>query len=258
MLTRIAAQVLPRWWGGLRDVADLLFPPLCAYCERPLESSGNEPLLCRDCVERLVGQRGDLCIRCGALVRAEFSRLAQVEGCPRCRKRPIRFDGVVSLGTYEKSLREAVLQMKRPWGEPLAVALACLLSRLVETYLGDRAPDVVVPVPMHWSRRIARRANNPEVLAEVLAHRLVVPVARKLLVRRRKTLTQFTLPPGERFRNIRGAFRATAGYHLEAARVLLVDDILTTGATSNEATRVLKAAGAAEVVVAVVARAEGI
>lgn len=61
----------------------------------------------------------------------------------------------------------------------------------------------------------------------------------------------------ERFRNIRGAFRLRAGYHLEAARVLLVDDILTTGATANEATRVLKAAGAAEVRVAVVARAEG-
>jgi len=147
--------------------------------------------------------------------------------------------------------------MKRPWGQPLAIAVAHLLSDLVAEQLPDRPLDVVVPVPMHWTRRMRRGANNPEVLADVLARRLRIPMARKLLVRIRKTLPQFTLPPGERFRNIHGAFRATAGYHLEAARVLLVDDILTTGATCNEATRVLKGAGAVEVVVVVAARAEG-
>jgi predicted amidophosphoribosyltransferase len=85
-----------------------------------------------------------------------------------------------------------------------------------------------------------------------------VPVARRLLIRRRKTLRQFSLPPSERFGNVRRAFRVAAGYHLSAARVLLIDDILTTGATCNEAAKSLLAAGAARVAVAVIARAEGI
>jgi predicted amidophosphoribosyltransferase len=94
-------------------------------------------------------------------------------------------------------------------------------------------------------------------VAEVVGRRLRLPVARRLLVRRRNTKPQFSLHPGERFTNIRGAFRVATGYHLSAARVLLVDDILTTGATCSEATRALLAAGAAQVSVLVVARAEG-
>jgi ComF family protein len=167
-------------------------------------------------------------------------------------------DAVLSLGMYEGALRRAVLRMKRPWGETLAMAISHSLFDAVGEQLVKLASDVVAPIPMHWTRRLFRGTNGPEIVAEVLGSRLGVPVARRLLVRRRKTRRQFNLPPSERFGNVRRAFRVAAGYHLKAVHVLLVDDILTTGATCSEAARTLLAAGAASVAVVVVARAEGV
>ncbi len=115
-----------------------------------------------------------------------------------------------------------------------------------------------MPVPLHWSRRLARRTSSPEILAKCLATALQIPVCGGLLVQRRKTPPQVGLTAGRRFRNVRGAFRATVGYDLGAARVLLVDDVLTTGATCSEAAKVLLAAGASSVDVVVAARAEGL
>ncbi len=117
--------------------------------------------------------------------------------------------------------------------------------------------DLLVPIPMHWRRRLLRGANSPELLADRLARRLGVPVANRLLIRCRNTKPQADLKPKERFGNVRGAFRTAKGYGLQGARVVLVDDVLTTGATCSEGAKVLKQAGASMVGVAVVARAEG-
>jgi ComF family protein len=110
---------------------------------------------------------------------------------------------------------------------------------------------------MHWMRRLVRGINNPDVLADLLSRHLDAPLATAGLVRRRNTLPQKDLSPRERRLNVRGAFRVRKGYNVKGAHVLLVDDILTTGATASEAARVLKRAGAATVGVAVLARAEG-
>lgn len=99
-----------------------------------------------------------------------------------------------------------------------------------------------------------RGTNNPDILARQIARHLGVPDEPSLLIRRRDTLPQADLPPGRRFENVRGAFRIRAGYDIRGARVVLVDDVLTTGATSSEAAKTLKRAGAQAVVVAVIAR----
>jgi len=118
-------------------------------------------------------------------------------------------------------------------------------------------PDVVLPVPMHWRRRLMRGVNNPDVLAESLAKGIDVPDVPRVLCRCRNTLPQNKLQPRDRFRNVRGAFRLRKGYDLEGLRMVLVDDVLTTGATCSEAARVLKEAGASMVIAAVLARTEG-
>jgi ComF family protein len=110
---------------------------------------------------------------------------------------------------------------------------------------------------MHWWRRLGRGFNSPDVLAQVLARALRVPWSPELLTRRRNTLPQMRLAPKMRFQNLRGALRLRADGAIAGRRVLLVDDILTTGATCSEAARVLKQAHAAWVGVAVLARAEG-
>jgi ComF family protein len=147
--------------------------------------------------------------------------------------------------------------MKHRQGETLAAALAELLLRRRRADLDDFRPDVLAPVPMHWWRRLGRGFNSPDVLAHVLARALRVPCAQGLLIRGRNTVPQMRLKPRMRFRNLRGALRVRAGEAVAGRRVLLVDDILTTGATCSEAAKVLKAAGATWVGVAVLARAEG-
>lgn len=110
---------------------------------------------------------------------------------------------------------------------------------------------------MHWTRRVVRGTNSPEILAACVAKGLNLPLAMGVLRRRRNTELQPHLRPAERFANVRGAFEIGSEYDMAQARVLLVDDVLTTGATSSEAAKVLKRAGAAMVAVAVLARAEG-
>lgn len=149
-----------------------------------------------------------------------------------------------------------MLRMKRPRGQPLSAAMARLLALRRGPQLAELGADLIVPVPMHWARRLGRGVNGPETLAECLARLLGIPVRRRVLSRSRNTLPQASLRRSERFRNVRGAFRVRAGYHLEGRRVLLVDDILTTGATCSEAAKTLKQAGATMVAAAVVARAE--
>src|SRR5262249_45683017 len=122
--------------------------------------------------------------------------------------------------------------------------------------LGNAEFDAIVPIPMHWTRRVVRGTNSPEFLAAELSARLGAQVMR-LLVRRRRTQPHGSLSRRKRYRNIRGALAIRKGYHLEDAKILLVDDILTTGVTCNEAARVLKKTGATSVAVAVIARAEG-
>jgi predicted amidophosphoribosyltransferase len=106
-------------------------------------------------------------------------------------------------------------------------------------------------------RRLFRGTNSPEILAWRIAGQLGARVAPGMLFRSRNTLPQADLPPGKRFQNVRGAFGLRAGYDLRDRKVVLVDDVLTTGATCSEIAGVLKRAGAATVVAAVLARAEG-
>ena len=177
--------------------------------------------------------------------------------CPLCQKTTLRFDTVIPLGAYDAELREAVLRMKRPAHDRLSLAMGRLLVAQRREQLVGLGPDLIVPIPMFWWRRLGRGKNSPDVLASCLAKSLGVPMRRRALVRRRNTQPQAGLPPSRRFLNMQGAFRVRRPKAVKDARVLLVDDVLTTGATCSEAAKMLKQAGAAMVAVAVVARAHG-
>lgn len=175
--------------------------------------------------------------------------------CPRCREADWKFGAAVRLGPYRDELREAILRMKRPNGEPLAAAIGKLLAESRHDELAAWRPEVAIPIPMHWRRRLSRGANSPDLLAAAIAKRLGVPAA-GALARRRLTRPQNELPPEDRRENIRGAFRIKSSWDFSGARVLLVDDVMTTGATANEAAGILRRGGADDVAIVVVARAE--
>ena len=121
--------------------------------------------------------------------------------------------------------------------------------------LSDCKADVVFPIPTHWIRRIQRGTSGPESLSEFVARKLKLAWEPHGLIRTRNTKRQADLTPGLRFGNIRSAFRTARGYDLEGLRAIVVDDVLTTGATCSEAARTLLESGAADVTVAVIARA---
>jgi predicted amidophosphoribosyltransferase len=250
-------------------LANLIFPPTCVSCESELDSAQRATTdvpLCELCLERIEFFSEPVCERCGAPVpfrRAanedgeKSKRRATYVGCYRCRGRKMWFDATIALGHYEGRLRDLLLRMKAHSGDGVSLAL----GRLIWQRCGERLvacnADVVAPIPLHWRRRIAHRTNSASVLAEVLSSQMDIPRADGLLRRTRSTLRQFDLNPPKRWENVRRAFAVRAGYHLRDAHVLLVDDILTTGATCSEAAKALRAAGAARVTVAVVARAFG-
>jgi predicted amidophosphoribosyltransferase len=146
--------------------------------------------------------------------------------------------------------------MKQSAGESLTLAMGHLLGEHVSRNIIN-PPDHIVAVPTHWTRRLGRNVNCAEILLESVTVRIGQRSCPKLLRCRRKTSKQGTLLPHERLANVRGAYRVSAGYVISGANVLLIDDVMTTGATANEIAKILRRAGAAGVEVAVVARGIG-
>jgi ComF family protein len=233
--------------------AELVYPPRCTFCRDEILGLEDEILLCLECRKELTAGEQPVCPRCatsldGAVVSAG--------GCPRCRDVDWQFSAAFRLARYRDELRKAVLRMKSPADEPLTAAVGRLLVVQRMADLTAWRPDLVVPVPMHWRRRLARGANSPDLLAAIIARRLKTRSAVGALSRRRQTRPQNELPTEDRAENIRGAFRIKSSWDFRGARVLLVDDVMTTGATANETAGVLRRGGAADVAIAVVARAE--
>lgn len=232
----------------------LVFPPQCASCHAELGINHGPYGLCLDCQAALVITRTPACPQCGCTVPA---LPADAFRCFECLRHPQRFSAVVRAGRYDQTLRDCILRMKSEHEEPLAAALGVWMAELCGAELAAHRPDLVVPIPLHWRKRLWRGVNSPEVVAAALARRLKAPFSTWRLIRQRDTSPQGTLSRAARQDNVRGAF-LVRGARLTGQRVLLVDDVLTTGATAGEAAAVLLRHGAESVIVAALARAEGV
>ncbi|MFN0020481.1 MAG: ComF family protein [Pirellulaceae bacterium] len=245
----------PRWlrrWTA--STADLLFPPTCTFCNEPSPPREDGTLLCETCFIRLSHSQQSICPRCGMPAPAA----AAYDGkCADCRDRKFAFSGVRSLGLYENDLRQAVLRMKHHEQEHLAMALGRRLATVMAEKPFPEQPDLVVPIPMHWLPRLLRGTSAAETLARSLAAAVSLPVAGDLLYCRRLLKKQGMLLATERQTNVRGAFAASRRYNISGAKILLVDDVITTGATCDSAGQVLLKAGAARVYAISVARGTG-
>jgi ComF family protein len=206
---------------------------------------------CIACRAALTADPHCTCPRCAATVG---QHVLLENGCPLCRDSHFHFDGAVRLGSYEGLLREVILKMKHENGENLAESVGEMWAEHSGSRLRDTGAEVIVPVPLHWRRRWTRGYNQSEALAWALATQLQLPSKPSWLRRTRHTPQQTSQTPAQRQQNVKGAFKARSGARLRGKTVLLVDDVLTTGTTCSEAARALREAGAAKIMVAVLAR----
>lgn len=244
--------IIRRGEAGAGALAGLLFPLRCPQCGSTDVADQNRLTLCESCQGEFALNRLPGCPRCGIGLAKQTSGNTT---CAACRRDPPPFERAFALGRYEGRLRRGAILAKRPHGETLAVGLTNWLADEELREMLIWRPELIVPVPMHWARRILRGANHADVIAATLSRRLGLPVA-PVISRIKWTRPQATLAPRQRSRNVRRAFVIRKNAAIRGKRILIVDDIVTTGATCGEVARTLLAAGAEAVAVAALARAE--
>jgi ComF family protein len=244
-----------RQW--VRETGDALvsvfFPGGCRLCERLLTRASRLPI-CEECLGSFPALPARVCAVCGspALVASTLPE-GETQTCLSCSDRKYRFECARSYAAYRGALVRAVVLLKFEQIEPLAA------------YFGERVAwvarrdgltgDIVVPVPLHRTRERERGFNQAELIAREVAKRLRLPLRSVLLMRTKARPDKHILSNEERWRIVRGAFATRPGSQVDNKRVLLVDDVMTTGATLDACAKALLEAGAKSVIGLTVARA---
>jgi ComF family protein len=241
------------WQGGLkragRAALDFVFPPMCVRCRSLVAEPGN---LCAGCWQEIAFLDGPGCQCCGLPFDLDPGPETR---CAACHADPPSFDCARAVMRYDDASRGPILALKHADRLDLVPGFARWLDRAGRELLDDI--DFIVPVPLHASRLWRRRYNQSAELARALGRLAAKTVAPRLLVRARATPSQGEMPSAKaRKRNMRGAFRVPPEHRpaLTGRNVLLIDDVLTTGATVDACARALKHAGGGKVHVLALAR----
>lgn len=213
-----------------QSLLDLLFPPRCINCK------ASSSWLCQDCFNRIPFITPPICNRCGTPITAA------APACRQCKNNPLQnIDGIRSAAFFEDNpIRAAIHFLKYRNHKAVAAILAGLLAEVYRCY--DLTADVIVPIPLHASRLQERGYNQSELLAKVMAEILGVSMNTSTLQRSRQTRSQMTLGVNERHQNVAGAF-VCHNLELSGQKILLIDDVCTTGSTLDACAGALKKSG---------------
>jgi len=218
----------------LSGVLDLIYPPYCLVCEK----AGSD-YLCSDCLADVALIEPPMCRRCGT----PSERII----CVECSSRDFAFERSASVGVYEGPLRAAIHALKFDGHGVVARPLADLMARRFSLTGLMREIDTVVPVPVHRSRIVRRGYNHAEELGRLFCDQTGLGFEPRFLRKRKRTRDQVDLSADRRLENLRGSFVCPRAEPVRGRRVLVIDDIFTTGATLDEAARALRSAGASAV-----------
>jgi competence protein ComFC len=249
-------------------LVSVFFPAGCSLCERLLTRATRVPI-CDECLTSFAALPAEVCEICGSPVAALFSapvsdrsapsslspdaEHTNLSGCIACQGRTYAFERVRSYAAYDGQLIRAIILLKFERIEPLAGWFATRLAGVAKR--DGLAADVVVSVPLHRHRERERGYNQADLIARPLARRLGLPYRRVLLTRTKPRPDKHILSLSERWESVRGAFATRQGSQVDNLRVLLVDDVMTTGATLDACAKALRQAGAKSVIGLTVARA---
>ena len=257
---------LSGWLAEAGDaIVSVLFPAGCRLCERQLLRASRVPI-CEQCLASFTALSGRVCQICGSPPETSFVAIpgpseatgapeADQPVCAACRVRTYRFDQARSYAAYDGALVRAIVMLKFERIEPLGTWFADRLAEVARREAQTLAVDIVVPVPLHRERERERGYNQAALIAKPLAKRLGLPHRAVLLMRTRPRPDKQVLSLAERWESVRGAFATRPGSQVDKLRVLLVDDVVTTGATLDACAKALRGAGAKSVIGLTVARA---
>ena len=233
----------------LQSAVSLLYPSGCTICGKNIRAG---EYLCNQCEAKVVRIVAPFCQKCSEPFEGSITNTF---ACANCAHRTIYFDAAVAAYRGRGIVRQIIHEFK--YGRQ--IHLRHLVARWLNSALDDERLrqshfDAIVPVPLHPARQRERGFNQASLLAELLSAQTSIPV-KPLLERIRYTTTQTALDRSERMENLHYAFRLRKNADVRGLRVLLVDDVLTTGSTLNECARILKRASAVSVHAATAARA---
>ena len=247
-MAKLNAQFASQWLhAGLHVCA----PALCHCCNNLLNF--DEIWLCKGCKEYFKHPIDIKCLRCNAQVGPHIDT---ADGCFLCKKDHFYFEKVVTLGFYKSQFKDAILRIKHFQEAHFARTLGTLLGAHFSS-TQEFQPDFITCIPVHWWKRLVKGHNQTEAISLGVAEILKKPFVNSVLRKVRHTPEQSGLLPTERRKNLRNAFTPIFKSFIKGKKILLVDDVLTTGTTANQAAKVLISAGAKVVVVAVLARSFG-
>ncbi len=225
-----------------RGLTDIIYPKECVSCKNTIVHNAVDDLVCFDCWTAIKENVPPFCIRCG---RHLDKKNLTKNVCPHCIRKEYYFDRAFSPCSFEGPIQELIHEFKYNGKDYLAKPL----SRLLLNFIGEyRVPvefmDMIVPVPLHQARLRERQFNQAALLSRYISEAFSRDQAEDILVRNRSTKTQADLTIAERLANVQGSFSTKENAPIQGKNILLIDDVLTTGATASEASCALKKAGA--------------
>ena len=225
-------------------VLDMLFPRRCPVCDSVLPFGGD--LICEDCAKKLINVREPRCRKCGRMLTDTGK-----EYCPDCENVRHGFDRAVSAFVYNDAMQDAIFRFKYQGRQEYADFFAESMSKYLGRELRGFGAEAIIPVPLHKDRLRKRGYNQAVLLSERLGKTMGIRVEKDLVKRVRATAPQKTLTREERRKNLKKAFKLS-GNGVKLTKVIIVDDIYTTGSTVDEISYLLRAAGVRSVYVATV------
>ncbi|MDP8243887.1 MAG: ComF family protein [Candidatus Hinthialibacter antarcticus] len=230
-----------------QTLIDLIYPPVCAGCGG--EVAGTGPPVCEACLLSAPRIEKPLCQTCGAPGENPHAK-----HCPECPEKAHYHRARAVLDYQDKTVKKLIQGLKFHYQTGLAVPLGDLMLEGFNQYFKDEQYDAIVPVPLHRKRKRQREFNQATLLAQAIQREHNLPMIENAVMRIRHTKPQTSMTPLKRKTNVLGAFAVKDASVIQGAQLLLVDDIYTTGSTTNEIARVLIEAGAKHVDVLTLSR----
>jgi len=233
--------------GFIHGIIDIIYPKICHACRKKIADTSIDETICIDCWAKIKTNTPPFCYSCG---RKLTSKKSLKNTCLDCIEKPLYFDRAFSACVYEGVIKELIHAFKYKKNDYLGITLSKLMITFIKEYnLPIESIDLIIPIPLYKTKLREREFNQAFILSKYLGAEFNKKVSAESLLRVKNTKTQAELKNNERFPNVEKCFCVPQEKSVENSNILLIDDVLTTGATASEAALTLKNAGANKIYV---------